>query len=276
MSIIMTLFQAFILGIVQGLTEFLPVSSSGHLVLAPYWLGWDIAADQAFVFDVLVQMGTLVAVFIFFWQDVVQITRSAIHGLVQRQPFADPQARMAWYLLLATIPAGIAGLWLKDIVEAAFNSVRGTAIELLITAALLVVAERVGRRDRTVDHINWLDALIIGCFQIIAIFPGVSRSGSTIVGGMIRNLDRPAAARFSFLMSIPIMLAAGLLSTIDLLKMPGLGGFLPQILTGFVTSAIVGYLSIRWLLGYLAKRPLFVFAGYVAIVGVVTLVSLAL
>ncbi len=272
----MTIFQSFLLGIVQGLTEFLPVSSSGHLVLVPYWLGWNIPAEQEFIFDVLVQMGTLVAVFIYFWQDVVEITRSAISGLVQRRPFADPHARMAWYLLLATIPAGLFGLLFKDVIEAAFNSVLETAIELVLTGLLLVIAERVGRRDRTLEQVTWLDALVMGCFQIIAIFPGISRSGSTIVGGMMRNLDRPAAARFSFLMSIPIMLAAGLLSTLDLLKMPGLSEFLPQILVGFVTSAVVGYLSIRWLVGYLAKRPLFVFTVYLSVIGGVTLISLAL
>ncbi len=259
----------------QGLTEFLPVSSSGHLVLVPYWLGWELPAEQAFIFDVLVQMGTLVAVFIYFWKDIVKITQSAIRCLLERRPFDEPDARMAWYLLLATIPAGLFGLLFKDAVEAAFNSIRGTSIELLITAGLLILAERVGRRDRSMAHVNWLDALVIGLFQVIAIFPGVSRSGSTIVGGMFRNLDRPAAARFSFLMSIPIMLAAGLLSAIDLVQLPGMGDFLPQIIVGFVTSAGVGYLSIRWLLGFLAKRPLFVFAVYVTVIAVGTLVSLA-
>lgn len=270
----MTIFQSFILGIIQGLTEFIPVSSSGHLVLAPYWLGWEIPADQAFVFDVLVQMGTLVAVFIYFWQDVVQITQAAIGGLVRGKPFAEAEARMAWYLLLATIPAGIFGLLWKDTIEAAFNSVWGTSFELLITAVLLVVAEQMGRRNRTLESLNWLDALVMGFFQVVAIFPGVSRSGSTIVGGMVRNLDRPAAARFSFLMSIPIMLAAGGLSLFDLAGLSGVREFLPQVLVGFVTSAVVGYLSIRWLLGYLAKRPLWVFAGYVAVVGMVTIISL--
>lgn len=260
----------------QGLTEFLPVSSSGHLVLAKYWLGWEIDPHQAFLFDVLVQMGTLVAVFVYFWKDLTGITRAALTGLRQRQPLADPQARLAWYLVLATIPAGLAGLGLKDAVEAAFNSVPGTSIELLITAGLLVLAERVGRRDRSMEQVNWVDSLVIGVFQIIAIFPGVSRSGSTIVGGMVRNLDRPAAARFSFLMSIPIMLAAGLLSTLDLVQMPGMVEFLPQVLIGFITSAVVGYLSIRWLLGFLAKRPLWAFAGYVAVIAVVSLISFAI
>ena len=270
----MTLFQAFILGIVQGLTEFLPVSSSGHLVLVPYLFGWDIPLDQAFIFDVLVQMGTLVAVIIYFWQDVWQITRAIFTGLVQRQPFADPYARLGWQLFVATIPTGLGGLFLKDTVEKVFGSVGATAVFLFVTAVLLLLAERVGKRERTIEQITWKDAVIAGCFQLLAVFPGVSRSGSTIVGGMTRNLDRPSAARFSFLMSVPIMIAAGLLSTVDLFKMPGTGSILPQILVGFVTAIVVGYLSIRWLLGYLAKRPLYIFAGYVVVVGFVILISL--
>lgn len=271
----MTIFQAFILGIVQGLTEFLPVSSSGHLVLIPYWLGWQLQADQAFIFDVLVQMGTLVAVFVYFWQDVVGIVRAILVGLWQRKPFDEPYARLGWQVVLATIPAGLGGLLIKDLVEQAFGSTGATGVFLLITAVLLVVAERVGKRTRAMEQLTWGDAFWIGCFQLLAVFPGVSRSGSTIAGGVTRNLERLAAARFSFLMSIPIMLAAGGLSLLDLLKMPGFGAFWPQIVVGFVTSAVVGYLSIRWLLGYLAKRPLYVFAGYVAVVGVVTLISLA-
>lgn len=270
----MTIFQAFILGIVQGLTEFLPVSSSGHLVLAPYWLGWDIPADQAFIFDVLVQMGTLVAVIVYFWKDVVGITRAIVMGLVQRKPLADPYARLGWQVFVATIPTGLGGLLLKDTVESVFGSVGATSVFLLVTAVLLLLAERVGKREHTVEQVSWLDAVLIGCFQLLAVFPGVSRSGSTIVGAMTRNLDRPSAARFSFLMSIPIMVAAGLISTFDLLKMPGLTEFLPQVLTGFVTAGLVGYLSIRWLLGYLAKHPLYVFSGYVAAAGLITLISL--
>ncbi|NUM44415.1 MAG: undecaprenyl-diphosphatase UppP [Anaerolineales bacterium] len=270
----MTIFQAFILGIVQGLTEFLPVSSSGHLVLAPYWFGWEIPAEQAFIFDVLVQMGTLVAVFVYFWADVVGITRAIVLGLWQRKPLDDPYARLGWQVFVATVPAGLGGLLIKDVVAQVFESVGATAMFLFVTAGLLLVAERVGKRDRPVEAMTWADAVMIGFFQLLAVFPGVSRSGSTIAGGMTRNLERPAAGRFSFLMSIPIMLAAGAVSLVDLAGMPGVGAFLPQIAVGFVTAGVVGYLSIRWLLGYLAKRPLFVFAGYVTVMGGVTLLSL--
>jgi undecaprenyl-diphosphatase len=219
----MNIIQSILLGIVQGLTEFLPVSSSGHLVLVPHLLGWEIPADEAFAFDVLVQVATLVGVFAYFWRDLVSIITAFIQGLLRRQPFEDPQARLGWYLILATIPAGLFGLTIKEALERGFSDPISTAIQLLITAAMLVVAERVGRRNRGMDALTWKDALWMGAWQAIAALPGISRSGATITGGMIANLERPAAARFSFLMSIPVMLAAGLLATFDLLELPAWG-----------------------------------------------------
>jgi undecaprenyl-diphosphatase len=165
-------------------------------------------------------------------------------------------------LILATIPAGLTGVLIKKQVEAAFNNPVATALLLLVTAAFLVIAERIGKRTRSIDQINWKDALWIGIAQAIAIFPGVSRSGSTIAGGMTRNLDRVSSGRFAFLMAIPVMLAAGLLETIDLVKVPNWGSFLPIVLAGFITSAVVGYFSIRWLLRFLTHRSLYIFAGY--------------
>lgn len=268
----MTLFQAFILGIVQGLTEFLPISSSGHLVLVPFLLGWQLNPQQVFPFDTLVQMGTLVAVIIYFWQDLVAIIRAVLKGLAARQPFAAPQARLGWLLVLATIPAGVAGLLLEDLIEAAFHSARATALFLLGTAALLLVAEWLGKRTRKLDSLTGLDALWVGLAQMLALFPGVSRSGATIAGGMTRDLKRSDAARFSFLMSVPVMLAAGGYSLYKLLKMPGLSDFLPVMAVGFLTAGVVGYFSIRWLLGYLQNHSLKGFAVYVTIVAVLILV----
>jgi undecaprenyl-diphosphatase len=269
----MTILQALILGIVQGLTEFLPVSSSAHLVIVPYLLGWNIPPTESFVFDVLVQLATLLAVLIYFWRDLVNIARAFILGLWHKQPFADPNARLGWYIILATVPAGLAGVTIKDLVEQAFANPNLTALLLLVTAGLLLVGERTGRRVRTLEQVTWLDALAIGLFQAISIFPGVSRSGATITGGMARNLERPAAARFSFLMSIPIMLAAGLLTTLDLLEIPNLGQVLPVFIPGFVSSAIVGYLAIHWLLKFLNKYPLYGFAVYCVLACIITLGS---
>ncbi len=270
----MTIFQAFILGIVQGLTEFLPISSSGHLVLVPHLLGWEFPEQQAFIFLVLVQMGTLVAVILYFWDTLRQVTSAFLRGLIHRRPLADPDSRTAWQLAIATVPAGLAGLLLIDAVEQTVRDPIYTAFFLLGTAVLLVIAERVGRRNSHIEAMSWKDVVIVGCFQILALFPGISRSGSAISGGMTRNLTRPEAARFSFLMAVPIMLAAGSNSIFALQSLADLGAFVPPLFVGFFTSLVVGYLSIRWLLGYLASRSLYGFAIYVTVVGVVTILSL--
>lgn len=268
----MSFLQALLLGIVQGLTEFLPISSSAHLVLVPFFLGWSLPEQQAFIFNVLVQDGTLLAVIIYFWKDLWNIITHFFQALFQGRPFSDPDARLGWYLILATIPAGLLGLIIKKVVEAAFNSVIATAIFLLVTAAILFIAEWIGKRERRLSDINWLDALWIGIAQAVAIFPGISRSGATIAGGLARNFERPSAARFAFLMSIPVMLAAGLLEGLDMIKTPGLESFLPVVAVGFVTAAVVGYFSIRWLIGYLMHHSLRVFAYYCIAIAAITLI----
>jgi undecaprenyl-diphosphatase len=268
----MTIIQSIILGIVQGITEFVPVSSSGHLVLTPYIFGWDIPEQDAFVFNVLVQVGTIVAVILYFWKDLAEIITGFVQGLVKRDPFGTLSSRLGWYIILATIPASIAGLLLRSSIESAFNSPVATAIFLLLTALLLLLAERAGSRRRTLQDLTWRDALLIGIFQILALFPGVSRSGATITGGMMSSLDRPTAARFSFLMSIPIMLAAGGLAFLDLLQIPDYARLLPPFIAGFITSTIAGMLAIHWLLRYLARRPLYIFAVYCVFVSIGILV----
>jgi undecaprenyl-diphosphatase len=268
----MTIIQSILLGIVQGLTEFLPISSSGHLVIIPKLLGWQIPAQEAFIFDVLVQVATLLAVIAYFWQELKTIIQAFLAGLVRRAPFEDPFSRLGWYLILATIPAGVIGLMIKDLVEQAFNSLAAAGFFLLITAGLLLLAERLGNRGRRIEQLNWVDAIWIGFFQALAIFPGVSRSGATITGAMLRGLERPSSARFSFLMSIPIMLAAGLSASLDLLNLPNVWSSLPVFIPGFVTAAVVGYIAIRWLIGYLTHHPLTVFSVYCALVGTLAIV----
>ena len=269
----MSIIQAIILGLVQGLTEYIPVSSSAHLVLVPWLLGWTFDPTTAFVFDVLVQWGTLVGVVIYFWRDIWAIVRGVVNGLIQRKPFGTFEARLGWFIVLATIPAVLAGLLLKNFFEQFFSDPKAVAALLFLTAAILVAAERLGQRQRRLESINSTDAITIGLWQVLSILPGVSRSGATIVGGMLRGLDRPAAARFSFLMSIPALLGAGVLAFKDLLDTPNLSSTLGlPILVGFAAAAISGYLCIRWLLGYLQKHSLTVFAAYCAAFGAVCVV----
>lgn len=267
----MSFIQAIVLGIVQGLTEFLPVSSSAHLVLVPYLLNWQIEANDAFIFDVLVQLGTLLAVIYYFRNDVANILKSMMAGVRTRTPLAEADSRLGWLIVLATIPAGLAGLLLKSKVEAAFSSPVLTAVMLFVTAILLTLSEVFSRKTREITELAAKDAVVIGLFQALSIFPGISRSGATISGGLQRGLNRQSAARFSFLMSIPIMLAAGLLAFIDMVKLPGLLGFLPVMVVGFLAAAVIGYLSIRWLLSYLKQRSLFPFAIYCAVLSIIVI-----
>jgi len=267
-----TIFQSIILGIVQGLTEFLPVSSSGHLVLVPAFLGWRIPSDVAFIFDVLVQIATLVGVIAYFWVDLIKIIGGFIKSLFRQESWQAEDARLGWMIIIATIPAGIMGVLIKDIIESAFSSPKAVGAFLIITALILIAAERIGKQNRDLKTLNWKDALVIGFFQALAVFPGISRSGSTICGGMVRHLHRKDAARFSFLMSIPIMLAAGLMECIDLLQTPHVSQWLPVFIPGFIVAAITGYLSIRWLLSFLNRHRLDYFSAYLIILGLITLV----
>ena len=273
----MTILQAIILGIVQGLTEFLPVSSSAHLVLLPYLAGWNLDQGFAFVFDVLVQLGTLAAVIFYFRKDLLEIIKAWLQGIKQRQLFANENSRMGWYLILATIPAGLAGLLLKDKVEAAFSNPVITAVFLFFTAILLVGAEMYHRQveragtGKSLGKMTVADAVVVGIFQALSIFPGISRSGATISGGIFRKMDRRGAARFAFLMSIPIMLAAGVLGVKDLLDVPNVGQMAGLVLIGFALAAVVGYLVIRWFISYLRGKSLLPFAAYCALLALLVI-----
>lgn len=182
---------------------------------------------------------------------------------------------MAWYIIIATIPALVAGFLLKDVVQRFFqNPLMEAAIRLFSAAILLFLAEWLGKRSRNLDSITWLDGLIIGLFQVLAVFPGASRSGSTIPGGMLRNFDRPSATRFAFLMAAPIMLAAGGYETLSIIKQHILGAIFVPLAIGFVAAVIVGWLSIRWLINYVSKHSLYLFAAYCAIVAALCLIFL--
>ena len=272
----MTFFQSILLGIIQGITEFLPISSSAHLVLVPALLNWNLPPEELFPFDVLVQIGTLMAVIFYYREDLSIILKSMGKGIISRKPCAEVEARTGWLTLLATIPAGLLGLYLKPIIESAFSSPAVTSISLFITAAFLVASEVLGKRTREIDALTWKDALWIGAFQALSVFPGISRSGSTITGGMTRNLKRRTAGQFAFLMSIPIMVAAGALGVIDLLQIPNLQNFLPVMTTGFLVAAVVGYYAISWLIRYINEHSLLPFAAYCVLLGAGSLALMAL
>ena len=262
----MTLLDSFLLGIIQGLTEFIPVSSTAHLLIAQNLLGLP-SNDTMFSFLVIVQLGTIVSLLAFYWKDLLGLIKAFF-----ARPFSSQENKLAWYILIATVPALIAGYLLRDAVQALFGTpFLEASIRLFSAALLLTLAESLTGKHRNLDSMNWLDALIVGLFQVIAVFPGASRSGATISGGMFRGFDRPSAARFAFLMSVPVMLAAGGYEMLDVLQMPDLGGFLPLLAVGFVTAAVVGWFAIQWLIAYLSRRPLYVFAAYCAAAGGIAL-----
>ncbi|RJP54746.1 MAG: undecaprenyl-diphosphatase UppP [Anaerolineaceae bacterium] len=267
----MTFLHALVLGIVQGLTEFIPVSSTAHLFITSYLLGLPSDA-RTFSFNVIVQLGTVAAMLAFFWMDIWRIFKAFFLGVKHKRPFENFHARLGWLVIAATIPALVAGLLLQGFVKTmSGDPLLWAGIRLLVTALLLIFVEYFDKRNRTLESATWLDALSVGLFQVLAIFPGASRSGSTIAGGMIRGFDRPSAARFAFLMSAPILLAAGLYETVQVIIQPNTTEFLPILITGFVSSAVVGWFAIRWLMEYLRKHSLYVFAVYCLIAGFVVL-----
>ncbi len=272
----MTLLQALIFGIIQGLTEFIPVSSTAHLLIGQKILGVE-SNSLVFAFLIIIQMGTVLSLVIYFWRDLWSIMKAFLSSLKDFRSFQNfgslPfDARLGWYIILATIPAALIGFFVRGLVEMLFQSpLLSASIRLFSAAALLVSAEWIGNRSRKLGEMDWLDALIIGFFQVLAIFPGASRSGSTISGGMLRGFTREAAARFAFLMSVPIMLGVGIFESFGIVKLTGFQEFFPALAVGFISGAVVGWLAVKWLLTYLSKNSLYSFAIYCAILGSIVL-----
>lgn len=268
------LFWAVLLGIVQGLTEFLPVSSSGHLLLAQYFLGVD--QDRfGLSFDAAIHTGTVLAVISFFWRDLLRMAFAFLRSL--RGPdFTDADQRMAYLIIVATIPAGIIGLLFEDFFATVVRSPWVVVTNLVLVGVLFIVGENVGTKTRQASKLSFVEAAGIGLAQAAALVPGISRSGGTITLGLFLGLQRDEAARFSFLLSVPITTAAALLSLGD---MAGRGMDAHQTLlfaAGAISSGVVGYLAIRFLLNYLAGHSLRVFAYYrFALAAVVVVLLLA-
>jgi undecaprenyl-diphosphatase len=255
-----TTFQALIMGIVQGLTEFLPVSSSGHLVIVPHLLGWTDPFITSLAFSVMLHMGTLVALLVYFRADWLAIVPAGVASVRQRSLGSDPNRKLAWLLVVATIPAVIAGPILNDRLEAAVRTAEDVAIALVIGAATLWLADQVGRKVDGVDKVTFPLALVIGLAQSIALVPGISRAGITISAGLFAGLTREAAARFSFLMATPIIAGAGVFEARKLLT--GEAGAPVQagpLVVGMVAALVAGLAAIHVMLRYLRTRSYFIF-----------------
>ena len=264
----MNIVQAFVLGIVQGITEFIPISSSGHLVLVPWLLNWP---EPGLAFDTIVHWGTLLAVLAVFWRDLVALARAWARSLVERN-LEPTEARLAWLIIVGTLPAALMGFLWEDFFEGLFGSPGLVAALLLVTGAILALSERLGRRQLSMGDLSWLDSVLIGLAQGLAIAPGISRSGATIAVGLLRGVRREAAARYSFLLATPIIFGAGLLQLVELFQARAGGAQLPPLVVGFLVAAVSGYLCIRFLLAYLQRGRLYVFAAYCWLAGSVSLI----
>lgn len=266
------MYQAIILGIIQGLTEFIPVSSTAHLILVPRLFGWQ---DPGLEFDAVLHLGTLAGIIAFFWRDFYRMLYGMLISLFTKKERINEfnlEGRMGWYIIIGTIPAGIAGLLFKDKIETILRSAPLIAITLILFAIVLWWAETKGRKIRKTYHINIFDAIIIGFAQAVALIPGVSRSGITITAGLFRNLERETAARFAFLLSTPIILAGGLLSLMHVYKAGIATGSLSPLLAGFIASTVSGFLAIKYLLKYLSRRKVNLFVYYRIVLGIIILI----
>jgi undecaprenyl-diphosphatase len=264
----MDIWQAILLGILQGATEFIPISSSGHLVLVPWLLGWP---PSGLVFDTMVHWGTLLAVVAYFWRDWWELISAWLRGLL-RWDWSDPRARMLWLLILGSVPAALLGYFLEDFFESLFARPAWVGVFLLVTAGLLAASEWLARQTRAARDLNWKDALIIGLGQAAAIAPGISRSGATISAGLWRGLERGEAARFSFLLGTPIIFGAGFFQLLDLFQEPDPLALAGVLAAGFVAAALAGYVCIWALLRYLQRGRLYPFAVYCALAGTFSLI----
>jgi undecaprenyl-diphosphatase len=251
--------QAIILGVVQGLTEFLPISSSGHLVIAHALFGWQTEHDLAF--DVALHLGTLLAVLSYFARDLLSIVRGVLDA-ARRRSLANPEARLGLLIVAGTIPAVVIGVLVQDLAAEAFRDPRLTAAMLVIFSGVMWLAERVALQKRDVLGLRLPDAMIIGLAQAVALVPGVSRSGITISAGLFRGLRRAEAARFSFLLATPVTFGAIVFETAKLARAGMPDGFAALFAAGVVSSAIVGFLCIAFLLRFLARFSLNVFIVY--------------
>ena len=267
----MNLPAAVLLGIIQGLTEFLPVSSSAHLILARAFFGWEAPPELGLAFDVALHLGTLAAIVTFFHADVMAMVRSAPQAL---SATPSPPGRLAQMIVIGTLPIVVVGLLMTDAVEEALRQPAVAAGALTVGAVAMLVAERLGERTRDEHGIRWTEAILIGCAQAAALVPGMSRSGSTIAMGLFLGVRRDAAARFTFLLAIPATVAAASKEALEVAGMTLSRDVYVLFAVGIVVSAVVGYVTIKYFLRFLARHRLDVFAWYRLALAALTVVWL--
>ncbi|WP_018250190.1 undecaprenyl-diphosphatase UppP [Orenia marismortui] len=255
----MDLIKVIILGIVQGITEFLPVSSSGHLVIFQHFLN----VNEGLTLDVFLHFGTLLAVVVVYWDDIL--------GMITLK---EEYRKLTYYVILGSIPAGIIGILFEDIFEQLFNTVKVVGFTLLVTGLLLWLSDRITNEKRYLKDMKLSDSMVVGFAQAFAIIPGISRSGSTIVAGLFKGLDRKLAAKYSFLLSVPVIGGATLLQVKDLMTVGLANNTITQLVLGTVASAIAGYFSIKLLLKLVNKEKLSVFAYYCWFLGLIIILFL--
>jgi len=256
-------FQALVIGIVQGLTEFLPISSSGHLILVPYLLGWTDPFINSLAFSVMLHLGTLAALLAYFWRDWVRLVPAGLAAIRDRSFRGDPDRRLAWLLVATLPPAVVLGVLLSDFFEAKVRQPLLVAVMLIVGAAILWVADRLGRKSDGIERLGFAGAIGIGCAQALALVPGISRSGISISAGLALGLSREAATRFSFLMATPVIAGAGLFELRKLLAGEVSADVNAGVIViGFVAAVVSGLAAIHLLLRFVRNHPMTVFVAY--------------
>ena len=263
----MSWFEAIVLGVVQGLTEFLPISSTGHLRIVPAFAGWD---DPGALFTAVIQLGTMLAVVIYFWHDLVRITGTWLRSFRRPELRGELDARLGWYIALATIPIGVFGLAFKDQIETGARNLYLIGVVLIALGLILLAAEAVGRKNRRLEDVTRGDAIWVGLAQALALVPGTSRSGATITAGLFLGMERAAAARFSFLLSIPAVVLSGLYGLTELISGSEDVSF-GALAIATVFAFIAGYASIALLLRYLVNHSTMIFVVYRVVLGIVVI-----
>jgi undecaprenyl-diphosphatase len=265
----MTIWQAIILGIIQGLTEFLPISSSGHLILVPWFLRWEIFHHPALnkTFDVALHFGTFVGVALYFRADIWRLIRGWLRSIAQRSLGGDPYRRLSWLIIISTIPGALAGVKFADVIEQKLGAPLLIGALMVGVGVVLAVAELASRQRRELENVGWWDAIVIGLAQAVALAPGTSRSGITMAVGLFGNMKRETAARYSFLISIPIIGGAAAVKGLHLAKHGLPQGMALPFLFGVISAALSGYLVIRFFLAYLQRHTLYPFVAYRVVVG---------